>query len=417
MRPFAILLGLTFFLALDFYVFQAVKLLFSPNSPWRRAVFSAYWGLAALAIGIYLFYHFGPRQLLPDRVRYIMLTVVFMHYFSKVFGIIPLLLDDLVRGVQWVLQKVRPQDVAEVITGKESEGITRSEFLAKTSLALVTVPFATMSFGILSGAHDYRVRRRQIHIAGLPKGLDGLRVAQLSDIHVGSFISKKAVRGGVEMLMQEKPDLFLFTGDLVNNKADEMRGWADVFSQIKAPLGQFSVMGNHDYGDYYRWENEAAKKQNHRDFLQLHKELGWDLMRDENRILNIQGEKLALIGPQNWGTGGFAQYGDLKKAYHGAEDADTRILLSHDPSHWDAQVRPDFPDIDLMLAGHTHGMQFGVDIPGFRWSPVQYRYKQWADLYEENGQFLYVNRGFGYIGYPGRIGILPEIAILELKRA
>lgn len=417
MRPFAILLGLTFFLALDFYVFQAVKLLFSPNSPWRRAVFSAYWGLAALAIGVYLFYHFGPRHLLPDRVRYILLTVVFMHYFSKVFGTIPLLLDDLVRGVQWVLQKVRPQDVAEIITGKESEGITRSEFLAKTSLALVTVPFATMSFGILSGAHDYRVRRRQIHIAGLPKGLDGLRIAQLSDIHVGSFISKKAVRGGVEMLLREKPDLFLFTGDLVNNKADEMRGWADVFSQIKAPLGQFSVMGNHDYGDYYRWENEAAKKQNHRDFLHLHKELGWDLMRDENRILNIQGEKLALIGPQNWGTGRFAKYGDLKKAYQGAEDANTRILLSHDPSHWDAQVRPDFPDIDLMLAGHTHGMQFGVDIPGFRWSPVQYRYKQWADLYEENGQFLYVNRGFGYIGYPGRIGILPEIAILELKRA
>ncbi len=417
MRELIILLGVGVFLLLDWYVFQAIKLLFQNGGLVQKVIYSVYWGLAGIAILTYLFYHFGPKDLLPGRYRYVMLTIVFMHYFSKLFGVIPLLFEDIFRGGKWLLIQFNFISENNTLVPIKENTLSRAEFIAKTSAALVALPFTTMSFGIISGAHDYRVRHRTVPVKGLAKGLDGLRIAQLSDIHVGSFINKKAVKGGIQMLLDEKPDLFLFTGDLVNNKAIEMKGWADVFSKVKAPLGSFSVTGNHDYGDYVNWGSQQEKKANFKNFLQLHKELGWDMLMNEHRILNIDGTKLAILGNENWGAKGrFPKYGDLKAAHHGTEDADMRILLSHDPSHWDAQVRnTPFKDIELMLAGHTHGMQFGIDIPGLRWSPVQYMYEQWADLYQKDNQFLYVNRGFGYIGYPGRIGMLPEIAILELK--
>ena len=256
----------------------------------------------------------------------------------------------------------------------------------------------------------------KIPIKGLPKQFHGLKIGQLSDIHSGSFFNKKAVEGGVNLLLQEKPDLFVFTGDLVNNETSEVRDYKDIFSKATAPLGAFSTLGNHDYGDYRRWDSASAKQQNLDDIVRVHKEMGWDLLRNENRTLEIDGEKLSLIGVENWGAGRFAKYGDIASAYTNSE-ADTKILLSHDPSHWDAQIRPDYQDIDLMLAGHTHGFQFGVEIGNFKWSPSQYIYKQWADLYTEGDQHLYVNRGFGFIGYPGRVGILPEVAILELVKA
>jgi hypothetical protein len=217
--------------------------------------------------------------------------------------------------------------------------------------------------------------------------------------------------------MNEKPDLFVFTGDLVNNETSEVRDYKEVFSKAKGPLGSFSTFGNHDYGDYRSWATAKHKKRNLDDLVQVHKEMGWDLLRNENRIIEVDGEQLSLIGVENWGKGRFAKYGDLEKAYAGTEDIATKILLSHDPSHWDAQVRESYKDIDLMLAGHTHGFQFGVEIGNFRWSPSQYMYKQWADLYTEGNQHLYVNRGFGFIGYPGRVGILPEVTILELVKA
>jgi predicted MPP superfamily phosphohydrolase len=240
-------------------------------------------------------------------------------------------------------------------------------------------------------------------------------VVHISDIHSGSFTDKKAVERGVDMILNETPDLILFTGDLVNNKAEEMDQYADLFARLRAPLGVYSTLGNHDYGDYVEWSSPDEKRRNLERLKEIQETMGWRLLMNEHVVLERNGEQISLIGIENWSAKArFPKYGDLKKAYAGAEQYPFKILMSHDPSHWDAQVREEFRDIDLMLAGHTHGMQFGVEIPGFRWSPVQYVYRRWAGLYEQENQKLYVNRGYGFIGYPGRVGILPEITVLEL---
>jgi predicted MPP superfamily phosphohydrolase len=323
------------------------------------------------------------------------------------------LIDDGQRLVRWVA-KYFSKEPANALPG---EVISRSQFLTNAALAATAIPFGAMAYGIISGAHDYRVRRVSLKLLNLPKSFDGVRIAQVSDIHSGSFFNKTAVKGGVEMVMKEKPDMIFFTGDLVNNEADEVKEYIDVFNKLRAPLGVYSVTGNHDYGDYKSWASKEAKLQNFKDLIESHKLLGFDLLMNGNRFIEQGGEKLAIIGIENWGNGRFSKYGKLDQAYAGTDEASTKILLSHDPSHWDAQVRPAYKDIDLMLSGHTHGFQFGVEIGGFKWSPSQYAYKQWAGLYQEGEQYLYVNRGFGYLGYPGRVGMPPEITILELKRA
>ena len=222
--------------------------------------------------------------------------------------------------------------------------------------------------------------------------------------------------GGVEMLLQEKPDVIFFTGDLVNTESTELDDYFNVFKKLKAPLGVYSILGNHDYGDYKYWPSEKTKVQNLENLITGHREMGWDILLNENRSLKVGSDKIGIIGVENWGAGRFSKYGNLSQAYKGMEELPVRLLLSHDPSHWDAEVRTKFPEIDITFSGHTHGFQFGVEIGDFRWSPSQYIYKQWADLYKEGKQFLYVNRGFGFIGYPGRVGILPEITILELRK-
>jgi predicted MPP superfamily phosphohydrolase len=312
--------------------------------------------------------------------------------------------------------------VAKLFTKNETnalpgEVINRSQFLSQAAMVATAIPFGAMAYGIISGAHDYRLKRVSLTLPNLPKEFDGIRIAQLSDIHSGSFFNKTAVKGGVEMTLNEKPDIILFTGDLVNNESNEVNEYIDVFNKLRAPLGVFSVTGNHDYGDYKNWASKEGKKQNFKDLMEAHRLLGFDLLMNENRFIEQGGEKLAIIGIENWGAGRFTKYGKLSQAYAGTEAAATKILLSHDPSHWDAEVRPNYSDIDLMLSGHTHGFQFGVEIGGFKWSPVQYAYKQWAGLYKEGNQHLYVNRGFGYLGYPGRVGMPPEITIFELKKA
>ncbi len=401
-----------FYLFLDFYVFQAVRVAVSNLSPgYRRAIYVLYWLLTFITIvSVFSFskidsskYHF---------IKSIMLSAVAINFVSKFVAAIFVFLDDIIRFGQWAYQGIVHNGV-EKASGKNT--IPRSEFLAKTALVAGTVPSMIFSYGILSGAYDYRIRRRTITLPNLPRAFDGVRLAQLSDIHSGSFYNKVAVQGGVDMLMGEKPDAVFFTGDLVNNKSEELKEYIDVFSKLDAPLGVYSTLGNHDYGDYARWSSSQEKKQNLQDLIQGHKDMGWDILLDEHRYLTVDNERLAVIGVQNWGVK-FAQYGDLNKAAKEVE-APVKILLSHDPSHWDAQVRPNHPDIDLTFSGHTHGFQFGVELGDFRWSPSQYLYKQWADLYQEKNQYLYVNRGFGFLGYPGRIGILPEITIIDLKRA
>jgi predicted MPP superfamily phosphohydrolase len=250
----------------------------------------------------------------------------------------------------------------------------------------------------------------------LPASFKGLKIVHICDIHSGSFTNKSAVMRGVKKIMDENADLILFSGDLVNDRATEMEEYMDVFSQLKAPLGVYSTFGNHDYGDYAHWPfNGVTKQQNLINLAKVHAELGWRLLMNEHVVLKKNGEQIALIGIENWSAiARFPKHGRMDLAYAGTEKYPFKILMSHDPSHWDAQVRPQYPDVDLTLSGHTHGMQFGIEIPGFKWSPVQYIYKQWAGLYEEGKQKLYVNRGYGFIGYPGRVGILPEITVIEL---
>jgi predicted MPP superfamily phosphohydrolase len=306
-------------------------------------------------------------------------------------------------------------------SGKRIPGkpITRSEFFDKVAIAAGALPFASMVTGIISGATDYRVIRKTVYLPKLPKSFDGIRIGQFSDTHAGTFFNKTAVRGGIEMLLKEKADVIFFTGDLVNYQTDEVDDYINIFNKVRAPLGVFSTTGNHDYGNYRKWSSEAAKTRNFKDMVTAHELMNYDLLMNEHRFLIQGGEKIAIIGIENWGMGPphrFPKYGKLAQAYNGTEDAAVRLLLSHDPSHWDAQVRPEFSDVDLMFAGHTHGAQMGVEFGDFRWSPSQYIYKQWAGLYQEGDQYLYVNRGFGCIGYPGRIGMPPELTVIELKR-
>ncbi len=274
-----------------------------------------------------------------------------------------------------------------------------------------------MTWGIVSGAHDYRVRRQKIALKNLPSQFHGLKIVQLSDIHSGSFYNKTAVKGGIELAMKEKGDVIFFTGDLVNNEASEMKNYTEIFEKLKAPLGVYSVLGNHDYGDYKAWASLEEKKENLRTLMQIHKQMGWDLLMNEHRMLEQGGEKLAILGIENWGAkGNFPKYGKMAQAHKNTDEAAVKLLLSHDPSHWDAQVRKEYKDIDIMFAGHTHGMQFGIENEVIKWSPVQYMYEQWAGLYKKEEQHLYVNRGFGFIGFPGRIGMLPEVTVIELVK-
>lgn len=402
-----------FFLLVDIYLYQAV-LAVSDGWPthWRRIIRFGFWVPTFICIGALSWWMFGDPYRISSGARNWILTGLFATYISKVFGIVFVLADDLQRGVRWVARFFsRTPDAA--LAGK---AISRSEFLAHASLVATAIPFGTMVFGIVSGAHDYRVRRVRVTLPNLPKSFDGIRIGQLSDIHAGSFYNRTAVQGGVEMMMKEKPDLIFFTGDLVNNEAAEMKDYVSVFDKLKAPLGVYSVTGNHDYGDYHHWRSIDEKKKNFQDLIAAHKAMNYRLLMNEHHIIREGGDQIAIIGNENWGGRGFSKYGDLHQAWEGTNEAAVKLLLSHDPSHWDEQVRRIFPDIDIMFSGHTHGFQFGVELGDFKWSPSQYAYKQWSGLYREGKQYLYVNRGFGYLGYPGRIGMPPELTILELSR-
>jgi predicted MPP superfamily phosphohydrolase len=413
-RIMALFLFIVFFLLIDAYFFQGVLAASKNWSPaWKTGVRIGFWVPTALCILALFWWTFGNPYLFHANTRSFIITGIVATYFSKVLGIFVLFGDDLQRGIRWVAGFFS-RGATESLGGT---AIPRSEFLSKIALATTAVPFSAFAYGIISGAHDYRVRRVTVKLKNLPKSFDGIRIGQISDIHSGSFWNKTAVKGGVEMMMKEKPDLIFFTGDLVNNETTEVRDYVPVFDKLKAPMGVFSVTGNHDYGDYKTWESQSEKKRNFNDLVAAHKVMGYDILMNEHRFIEQGGEKIAIIGNENWGAGRFSKYGQLDKACENTDEAAVKLLLSHDPTHWDAQVRPNHPDIDMQFAGHTHGFQFGVEIGNFKWSPVQYVYRQWADLYREGEQYIYVNRGFGYLGYPGRVGIPPELTIVELKRA
>jgi len=401
------------FLAIDIYFYQGIKTIIAPLEPGIRTTIYLVYVVFVIIRLVGLFAYIGLRWGFRNRfIKYGLLPTWFMKYIVKLFSGFFLLVDDIFRFARWVIYKV-----GYLFNGTWANTMTmsRSIVLTKVGMLAASVPIAILGYGIISGAHDYRVRRVRIRLPHLPTSFHGLKIGQLSDIHSGSFFNKKAVAGGVEMLLRERPDVIFFTGDLVNDTADEIKDYIPIFSKMRAPLGVYSTLGNHDYGDYVPWPSLAAKQQNLKDLCKAHELLGWRLLRNEHIMLTQGADKLAVIGIENWGLR-FAKYGNLAQAYQGVADIPVKLLLSHDPSHWDAEVRPKFGDIDMMFAGHTHGFQFGIEIGSFKWSPVQYVYKQWAGLYQEGNQYLYVNRGFGYIGYPGRIGILPELTIVELEK-
>jgi predicted MPP superfamily phosphohydrolase len=324
------------------------------------------------------------------------------------------LVDDIRRGVQWAATKIFFKKTEAAGQPAVSETISRSAFLSWTGMIMGGGLFGTLIYGF-GNKYRYQVKKVKLNYANLPPAFKGLRIIHISDIHSGSFNDKEAVMKGVYKIMKEQPDLILFTGDLVNNVADEMTDYIDVFNKLNAPLGVYSTLGNHDYGDYVQWDSPEEKKANLDRIKQVHSTLGWRLLMNEHVTLERGTDKIALLGIENWSSkASFHKYGDMKKAYEGTGDYPFKILMSHDPSHWKGEVLETYPDIDLTLSGHTHGMQFGVEIPGLKWSPVQYVYREWAGLYEQEARKLYVNRGFGFIGYPGRVGILPEITLIEL---
>lgn len=409
-RAFGFLIFLAVLVGIDIYAFQGVRHLTKDFSKvWQTVVFVGYWSLTVFILfsTIALFMGWFSRT---DKTGRTLFFVAFaFNYFPKLILFLFVAFDDIVRLIKWIISMVKDSE-----SDTKGEAITRSDFILKLGVAATTIPAVATGVGILSGAYDYRVKKRTVVIPNLPRAFDGIKVAQLSDIHSGSFYNKTAVKGGIELLNAQKPDVVFFTGDLVNDRAEEVEEYLPVLDKIKADMGVYSVLGNHDYGDYVQWSTPLEKNKNLQDLKDAHAQMGWNLLLDEHTSLKVDGEELGILGVENWGNG-FAQYGSLEKTIEGA-NYDAKILLSHDPSHWDAQIRSMAPDIDLTLSGHTHGMQFGVELGDFRWSPSKYRYKQWADLYTQNNQHIYVNRGFGFLGFPGRIGILPEITILELKR-
>ena len=416
-RIFVLVLITIILIILDIYIYRAVR---SVSWKWKDNNLLTFrhiwWGYSILLIiGVFVGIFFNIKFI----VRTVILVLFFMTFISKIFIIPFLLADDIRRGFVWFKRKLfSKSDGPSEITPKESANIPRSEFLIKAGTLIAALPLASFTYGMVSSAYDYRVKRRTLYLPNLPASFDGIRLGQISDVHSGSFYDRKAVIGGVEMLLKEQPDMIFFTGDLVNNVATEMRDYQDIFSKVKAPMGVFSILGNHDYGDYFFGPGPSQAKAKNLENVKLsHKNMGWDLLMNENRRLKIGNEEIGILGIENWGAGRFAKYGRMDLALKNTDDLPVKLLLSHDPSHWRAQVLPEYPQIDAMFSGHTHGMQFGLITNNFQWSPAQYVYKEWAGHYQENNQHLYVNVGYGFLGYPGRVGILPEITIFELRRS
>ncbi|HEX5169915.1 MAG TPA: metallophosphoesterase [Cyclobacteriaceae bacterium] len=408
----AVVVGLLVFF-IDIGFLQLVKPFLDKLSSYiKKAALASLWLITVWTLGTLFTYYLADRLNIHAGVNQWVMTILMIIYFTKTVSLIVLLLSDIYMGLRKVIRSARTSRKPE----SEGKAISRSQFIRKAALAAGGVPLSVSVFGISRGAYDYCVKRRTIYLPNLPKSFDGIRIGHISDIHCNPGYFKVAVQGGVDLLMAEKTDVIFFTGDLVNYRTDEVKEYIGIFDKVRAPLGVYSVTGNHDYGSYISWPSEEAKRKNFRDFLIAHKELGYDLLMNEHRFLEQGGDKIAIIGIENWGKGRFPKFGKLDVAHEGTDEAAVKLLLSHDPSHWDLQVRPDYKDIDVMFAGHTHGFQMGIEVGNIKWSPAQYSYKQWADLYREGNQYLYVNRGYGCIGFLGRIGMPPEITIIELKR-
>ncbi len=401
-------------LLFDWYVFSGLRT-FTNNWQSTKARQIVLWGYLIISVGITILFVSGfgsfshARGMTPYHEYMLSLFITF--FITKLVFVIVLSLGDLGRFLYGIGNSTANHNE------KRTEPFfpSRRKFISELAILLAAFPFTGFIYAMVRGKYDYKVHKETIYFDGLPEAFDGFTITQISDIHSGSFDNTAAVQRGIDLANAQKSDLFVFTGDLVNNAAWEIEQYIPNFKQLKAPYGQYSILGNHDYGDYIQWDSEAEKAANLDKLKQHHKELGYRLLLDENVELEKDGQKISLIGVQNWGRG-FIQIGDLDKALKGVDENAFKILLSHDPTHWEDKVRFNTTNINLTLAGHTHGAQFGVETAGFRWSPVQYRYLDWAGLAHHNKRYLYVNRGFGFLAFSGRLGIWPEVTVITLKR-
>jgi predicted MPP superfamily phosphohydrolase len=412
---YRVLITISIWLLVDFYAFHGLKTLTSKwNINSSTLIHWTYWGIDLFILAVIFYYSFtGKFANGPGRQVGWVLAALMISLVPKLVIISFLFVEDIGRigfGIyaflnNWLNDHKTINYLPE-----------RRKFVSQIAFGLAAIPFAGMIYGAVKGKYDFTVHKVKLRFRDLPEAFDGFTITQLSDIHSGSFDDPIAVRRGIELANSQESDLLVFTGDLVNNKADEMDDWMDHFSSLKAPFGKYSILGNHDYGDYLPWPSEAAKKANLDRLKQIQKELGFRLLLNEHVRIEKDGQSIALVGVENWGKKGFVKHGDLPKASEGISQGDFTILLSHDPSHWEAVTLQHEHHVHITLSGHTHGMQFGIEIPGFKWSPSKYIYPQWAGLYKKDEKFLYVIRGFGFLGFPGRVGILPEITVIELVK-
>jgi uncharacterized protein len=400
-----------FFYMIDLYVFKGIKV-FALSLESAEAQF---WTIRLYWVINNAFYALVAAALLTlDRNKGMQLLqkITFNTFVAliipKLIFVAIMLGQDAFRVLEGLFNSLLGKETATFLP-------SRRVFVSKIALAAAAIPFGAIVYGIFKGKYDYRVHKHTIFFKDLPDAFDGFTITQLSDIHAGSFDNPEAVKRGVALANAQQSDLLVFTGDLVNNEAKEIEPYIDIFKVLDAPFGKFSILGNHDYGDYKAWSSKAEKQANFTQLLTNHKALGFRLLLNENLTIEKNGQKITLIGVENWGQG-FAQHGDLEKAMENVEKDSFKVLLSHDPTHWEKQVKPLEEHIHLTLSGHTHGAQMGVEIGSFKWSPIKFRYPKWAGLYEEAGKYLHINRGFGFLGFSGRVGILPEITVLELKK-
>ena len=405
---------IAFFLLLDFYLFTSISPVFNKGSFSNKIFNITYWVISAIiySIIIFVFINFNKRTPSVHFNNEILISsFMFIVFISKFFALVPLVIDDILRIFRFIGQFI--------VTDLKRENIfdiDRLKFLKKTSLFIGSTFFITMLGGILFGRYNFKTKNINLKLENWSSKLKDFKIVQISDLHLGSFSSVKKLEEVVEIINNEKADLVVFTGDLVNNFHNEALPYISTLKKIKSNYGNYSVLGNHDYCDYVGWKRSSKKwKDNFNEMLEVHKKMGFNLLLNSSKEIEIEDEKINLVGVENWGAGNFNKDGDLKKAMFEVNEEYPTILLSHDPSHWSAQVLDFQKRIDLQLSGHTHGMQFGIDIPGFKWSPVQWRYKQWSGLYENSKKFIYVNTGVGNLAYAGRVGIMPEITVLKIS--
>ncbi len=401
------------FIAVDAYIYFAIRKTLQSNKFKKYYLFGFILGAILSYVGVfYMNNNFIEKPLNAELLSNLFVGFFFSFFVFRLVLLFTFLLEDITRILRLSFVFLK-----NLFSSKDAKSSlpARRKFIRQAGLTVAAIPFTSMIYGVIKGRYDFKVNKINLAFSNLPKAFDGFRIVQISDIHSGSFDSEIAIQEGIELINQQKADVILFTGDLVNNDSKEVAPYIQDFKNLKANEGIYSVLGNHDYGDYKKWDSEADKDDNMQLLYDFQEQMGFQLLKNENIILEREGQQISILGVENWGKKPFPQRGDLDMALSGVETVPFKILMSHDPTHWTKKVLPHQTKFDITLSGHTHGMQFGVEIPGFKWSPIKYLYPQWAGLYEKAEQYLYVNRGFGFLGYPGRAGIRPEISVIELQ--